>query len=265
MYKLSESYYKKLKGFIYLSEKRDLIYNSSELADSEIVANAFMNRNRGLAGVNSYSKDLKINIPSIMSVQIEQKKRFFWLDLCCGKGRALVDAANFIKNKLGKFEEKKIQNISIFGIDLIDDFIHIPDELCFLSLKQGVIPDAIPKGSFDLITCVHGLHYLGDKLRVISSISGRLVKDGFFIGNIDHKNLKSENGKTLRGILKIFSTFPHSYSSSTHILKIQSNAGKKIDYKYKYKYLGSSEEEGPNYTRQNVIDSFYKKFPKKVV
>lgn len=241
-----------------MSGKRDLIYDSNKLADSEIVANAFMNRNRGFVGVNSYSKDLKINLPSIISSQIEQKNSFSWLDLCCGKGRALVEAASFIKSNFLKFEE----NISIFGIDLIDDFIHIPDELCFLLLKQGTVPDALPKGSFDLITCVHGLHYLGDKLGLISSLSGRLVKDGFFIGNIDHKNLKSENGKTLRGILKIFSTFPQSYSSSTHILKIQSNAGKKIDFKFKY--IGSSEDAGPNYTGQNAIDSFYKKHPKEV-
>lgn len=149
-----------------MSEKRDLIYDSNKLADSEIVADAFMNRNRGFVGVNSYSKDLKLSLPPIISSQIEQKNRFSWLDLCCGKCRVLVEAACFIKSNFGKFEE----NIAIFGIDLIDDFAHIHDDLCFLSLKQGTIPDVLPKRSFDLITCIHGLHYLGDKLAVISGI-----------------------------------------------------------------------------------------------
>ena len=83
---------------------------------------------------------------------------------------------------------------------------------------MGYVKCKIP---FDLITCVHGLHYLGDKLRTLTKISSLLAEKSIFFGNLDHRNIKSENGKTLRGILKLLTTIPHFYSSATHVLKIK--------------------------------------------
>ena len=39
-----------------------------------------------------------------------------------------------------------------------------------------------PVDAFDLVTCVHGLHYVGDKLGLVARAAPRLVEDGWFAG-----------------------------------------------------------------------------------
>ena len=52
-----------------------------------------------------------------------------------------------------------------------------------------------PDHDFDLITCVHGLHYVGDKLRLVAGAASWLVDDGLFVANLDSKNLKLADGR----------------------------------------------------------------------
>jgi predicted TPR repeat methyltransferase len=51
-----------------------------------------------------------------------------------------------------------------------------------------------PERRFDLITCVHGLHYFGDKLGLIAHAASWLVEDGLFVANLDLKNLDLADG-----------------------------------------------------------------------
>jgi ubiquinone/menaquinone biosynthesis C-methylase UbiE len=56
------------------------------LEASSVVANVAMNRERRLAGRDGYSRVLGFDI-----LGLPPGSR--WLDLCCGSGRALLDAA----------------------------------------------------------------------------------------------------------------------------------------------------------------------------
>jgi hypothetical protein len=62
------------------------------LESSSVAANCAMNRERQLAGVNSYARELGLNPLHVMRDVVEnsagQDAPAAWLDLCCGTGRA---------------------------------------------------------------------------------------------------------------------------------------------------------------------------------
>jgi hypothetical protein len=49
---------------------------------------------------------------------------------------------------------------------------------------------------FDLITCVHGLHYVCDKLGLIARAASWLVEDGRFVANLALDNLRFSGGSS---------------------------------------------------------------------
>ena len=65
--------------------------SDKQLEASSVVANNTMNRERGLTGVNSYARELGFAAITHLSVCSTSPS---WLDLCCGEGRALSEAAN---------------------------------------------------------------------------------------------------------------------------------------------------------------------------
>src|SRR5258708_16035460 len=82
------------------------------LESSSVVANAAMNRERNLAGPNSYSRDLGFDVKGFLIERLEKQQRVAWLDLCCGTGKALIQAAEICQ------QEGFSAQISITGIDL---------------------------------------------------------------------------------------------------------------------------------------------------
>jgi hypothetical protein len=64
---------------------------------SAVVASCAMNRERQLAGVNSYTRELGFDPLQVVTAQIGGGRvrggTAAWLDLCCGSGRALIQAA----------------------------------------------------------------------------------------------------------------------------------------------------------------------------
>jgi hypothetical protein len=69
------------------------LLNRDALEQSSVVANSAMNRERGCAGGNSYAKELGVNPIEILMPRFKSHERLAWLDLCCGTGKALVEAA----------------------------------------------------------------------------------------------------------------------------------------------------------------------------
>src|SRR5262245_57397582 len=111
-----------------------------------------MNRERQLAGVNSYTRELGFD-PADRPASGTSAS---WLDLCCGSGRALTQAAARLS-----------EGVCLVGVDLVDAFVPpVPG----VSLVSASITTWVPDRAFDLITCVHGLHYVGDKLSVLSRV-----------------------------------------------------------------------------------------------
>lgn len=133
-------------------------------------------------------------------------------------------------------------------------FDRVPPEIDFLHLEKSSF-DAWQAGQrFDLITCVHGLHYVGDKLGAIQKAAGWLRNDGLFVAHLDYANLHVEGsdharilvGKDLRGA-------GFFYQSRQHRLTC---CGAK-EVSLPYRYLGADDKAGRNYTGLPAVDSYY--------
>ena len=60
-----------------------------------------MNRKRKATGINSYEKDIQFHPISFLASKIKQEN-IHWLDLCCGEGNALIEAARYFQTKSEK-------------------------------------------------------------------------------------------------------------------------------------------------------------------
>lgn len=222
------------------------LLNRSDLENSAVVANNRMNRQRKAIGVNSYAKDLDFN-----PIQFLEERKGHdpvrWLDLCCGEGQALIQAAQnfFTKGNSTQYE--------LEGLDLVDFFQPYHPQLN-LSLNVLNLENWIPKKDYDLITVVHGLHYVGDKIEVIRKAVSSLSPNGFFIANLDARNIIIHGAKNPKQqILYLFQKNGLDYSTRKRLL---SAMGKKT-FECSLDYLGADDSAGPNYTRQEVVDSYY--------
>jgi SAM-dependent methyltransferase len=219
-----------------------------ELVWSPIVVNSRMNRERNASGINSYEKEFGFAPQEFLQNKLKQNGRVSWLDLCCGQGKALIQTAAFFQT-MGTNED-----VQLHGIDLIDTFPSSHKEFRCLSLKAESLSEWNPTLRYDLITCVHGLHYLGDKLAVIRTAITSLTADGLFIANLDlnNFNIDGEPGKTiLPQILRLNSI---EYNPRTRVLKKECYSAPLINLEY----LGADDRYGPNYTGQDSVTSYYR-------
>ncbi len=220
--------------------------NDSELGWSPIVANNAMNRKRVAIGINSYKKEIKIDSIKFLEKR-KNEKIIRWMDLCCGEGNALIQAAKHFSKK--DWSEK----VEFTGIDLVDFFSEY-EESKHLNLLQLNLEHWAPKERFDLITIVHGLHYVGDKLKLIEKSVNTLKNNGLFIGNLDLNNIILLNEKDPGSTIKnFFKETGIQYNSRTKIISAQ---GKK-EVEMPFIYLGADDNAGPNYTGQAAVNSVY--------
>ena len=227
------------------------IIPEEELKRSPIVANCRMNRKRKLIGINSYEKELGFNIEEFLLPKAQiNKGAVHWLDICCGEGNALIE--------LGKrlYAKQQANKISLTGIDLVGMFSgYAFEEIPKLQLIETAIENWQPTQTYDLITCIHGLHYIGDKLGIIQKIGNMLTADGLFIGNLALDNLLNESGSALSTWLKNqWAELGWQYNSRRKLLTITG----RTDWPICWEYLGADDQAGPNYTGQEVVNSFYK-------
>jgi trans-aconitate methyltransferase len=222
------------------------LLSEKELAWSDVVANNSMNRKRRASGINSYEKELHFKPEDYLNTCLQQKGHVKWLDLCCGEGNALLQYAKELFDK--GHQEKAV----LKGIDLVDHFQPIPANIHCLQFDMQSLTDWIPDDRYDLITCVHGLHYIGDKLKLLSKAISAINDGGIMLANIDLKNIKVEgdpNHTYLKSLLK------SAYNSRRKMLICKGPQSLSIDLAYK----GADDKAGPNYTGQNVVDSYYDK------
>jgi len=224
------------------------LLKEEELIWSSVVANCNMNRKRKLIGVNSYEKDIRFDILKFLTERATTQKEVKWIDLCCGEGNAVIEASKII-------QEQQINNLAITGIDLVDLFEN-HQNLPFINFEVQSLLEWTTNQKYDLITCVHGLHYVGNKLIVIQKSLQALKKDGIFIANLALDNVKDANGKSLkRYLLKRFRQHELSYDAKNKILI--GKGPRKLELELSY--LGANDRIGKNYTGQEVVDSHYKR------
>jgi SAM-dependent methyltransferase len=231
-----------------MSSMEQLLIDDTTLERSEIVANNAMNRERGIAGPNSYARDLGFDPVAYLLDRLAHQERVAWLDICCGTGRALIQAAH-------AFNQPATEGrIEIIGIDLVTMFDPITGGLSGLQLLEASVSHWKPTGSFDLITCVHGLHYVGDKLGVLCRAAGWLKSDGRLLAHLDLQNLRLRGDESRRhpwrAALK-HAGFP--YLPHRHLIDLK----RQLETDIPYRYLGADDQAGPNYSGQPAVDSWY--------
>lgn len=215
-----------------------------ELENSPIVANTLMNRERVISVGNSYQRELSFDIIDFLNNRLRDENQVNWLDICCGSGKALIESAKILNG----------ENIKITGIDLVGMFDEFSEKLNNLELVETSFEDFKLTCEFDLITCVHGLHYIGDKLDFIKKSVSNLKSNGIFLANLDLANFKFQNKKSSgREVVKELKNKDLEYNSRKHLLICN---GKK-EFESNFKYLGANDKAGANYTKQDVVDSYY--------
>jgi len=208
-----------------------------------------MNRERGCRGGNSYVKELSFDPIEFLEARLRSREAIAWLDICCGAGTALIEAAGHF-GSLG-FGSR----VSIVGIDLVNMFAGHGD-FAGLELVECSAMHWRPDREYDLITSVQGLHYIGDKLALLQIAASWLTRDGVFIANLDPSNLRFEDSSSgARTILANLRKHGFIFNSRKRLIRL--NGKKEIELRYSY--LGGDDKAGPNHTGQPAVTSYYSK------
>jgi trans-aconitate methyltransferase len=224
------------------------LLDAKALEKSAVVANCRMNRERTLTGTNGYSSDLGFNPIALLEAKSHGRDQVSWLDLCCGSGRALVEAAEIAHRH--DWEGK----LTITGVDLEKAFVRPNATAKYLQFVQASLHAWKPEKHFDLITCVHGLHYIGDKLSLIELAVSWLADDGLFAANLDLNNCKWVDGTSATRILAAaFRRNGLQYRSRKKLVRCE---GRKT-VAFPIHFVGADDQAGPNYTGQAAVDSIY--------
>jgi SAM-dependent methyltransferase len=217
-----------------------------ELERSAIVANCRMNRERDLTGSNGYSREIGFNPLDFLRGQIAPGRRVAWLDLCSGTGKALIQAA--------RISHAESLEIEIVGVDLVGLFHRLDPDLKRLRLVEASLRTWRPDHPFDLITCVHGLHYVGDKLGLIARVASWLTDEGLLVANLDTKNLMLSDGQPAsRKVMSDLRRAGIEYDRRKRLLVCRGRRAVSLPFSY----LGADDGAGPNYTGQPAVNSYY--------
>jgi 2-polyprenyl-3-methyl-5-hydroxy-6-metoxy-1,4-benzoquinol methylase len=223
------------------------LLDEKELIWSAVVANSVMNRDRNASGINSYEKEFKLIPADYLEKLVKENGQASWLDLCCGSGLALIQTASV-------FARKGLQQqVTLKGIDLLDTFPPVDTQISCLDLEVNSVVDWQSDSTYDLITCSHGLHYLGDKLKVITAAITSLKPNGYFIAHLDLTNIQVKSTNSDVFLRKLFIRNNLHYNIRNKLIT-RKGAG---TFVAELRYLGADDQAGPNYTGQGAVTSYY--------
>ena len=230
--------------------RRDGLLDDAALEVSAVVANCVMNRERQLSGVNSYARELGFSpLEFVMGKTggVTGTGTAAWLDLCCGSGRALIQAASALHGA------GLAGRVSLTGVDLVDAFDAVPGPTPGLELICASAIAWVPDRTFDLITCVHGLHYVGDKLGLLTRVASWLTPSGRLIADLDLAAIEVGGPAAARRLAARLRAAGFGYSFRRH----QITCTGPRDIQLPYSYLGADDRVGPGYTGQPAVRSHY--------
>lgn len=214
------------------------LVSPEELEGSAVVANNTMNRERGLTGVNSYARELGLDPLS----RLAGRPAPSWLDLCSGEGRALREAASVLPG-----------DAVLTGVDLVGPLVPAPVPPTVREVVASVATWT-PERTYDLITCVHGLHYVGDQLGLLARAASWLAPDGLLIAHFDPDSVRGPDGSPAgRTALTALRRAGFGYGSRNHRLTLRGGRATRLPFRY----LGADPAAGPNWTGQPAVASHY--------
>ncbi|MFF9647074.1 class I SAM-dependent methyltransferase [Kitasatospora aureofaciens] len=224
------------------------LVSDGALTASSVVANSTMNRERGLNGVNSYARELGFDPAAWLREYGGAAPG--WLDLCSGEGRALAEAARVLP-----------AGAELTGVDLVGPLApwpvpsSVPSPGPRLRLVTAALADWAPERSYQLITCVHGLHYLGDQLGVIARAASWLTPDGRFAAHFDPESVRRPDGSSAaRPVVAALRAAGFEYRARRHLLLL--DGGRPVGLPFEY--AGADPSAGPNWTGQPAVGSYYR-------
>jgi SAM-dependent methyltransferase len=234
-------------------QQRGGLLDDAALEASAVVANCAMNRERQLAGVNSYARELGFSPLDVLTAVIagrgdDSAGTAAWLDLCCGTGRALIQAAS-------QLHQAGLSGRAVLtGVDLAGAFD--PAHRTAGNLELVCAPAAAwePARHYDLITCVHGLHYIGDKLALLTRAASWLTPGGRLAADLDLSAIQLDGGTPARRRLTArLRASGLAYNSRRHQVTCTGHR----EIRLRYTYLGADDHAGPGYTGQPAVHSHY--------
>lgn len=218
------------------------------LERSSVVANCQMNRQRMLRGPGGYARELGVEPTDCLLACQAKSGRAHWLDLCCGSGHALIDAATWFQ------DQGLADTIEIVGVDLVGMFAPVTVKLQHLQRIEASLTTWQPDRQFDLISCVHGWHYIGDKLGLLSRAASWLTAEGLLVGNLDLKNIQlADAANSQRRVAAELRKHGFEYAARRKLVRCRGNRTLPVPWRY----LGADDRAGPNYTGQPAVNSHY--------
>lgn len=219
------------------------LLDSNALESSSVVANLNMNRERQLDG---YVHELRFDPIAEAVARGARGTVPVWLDMCCGTGRALADAARTLRRR----DDVALR---IEGVDLVDMFAGSSDE-DRLTLSACALERWVPSSEYALITCVHGLHYVGDKLGAIARLVATLAPRGLFVAQLDLGSFRGHRGqRAARAVASWLRGVGIDYDARGRLLRCEGPRELTVPFTY----LGADDRAGPNYTGQPAVASHY--------
>lgn len=145
------------------------------------------------------------------------------------------------------------ERVILLGIDLVDQFQEIPSFINCLQFEVASLANWTSDEKYDLITCIHGLHYIGDKLKVLCAAFRAIGDQGLFLANLDLANIKIEGDKNDQYLKRLFLENQIEYNVRKKLVCCKGPR----DIYLNLTYNGADDTAGPNYTGQEVVNSYY--------
>jgi SAM-dependent methyltransferase len=206
------------------------------LEQTAVVANCQMNRERELQGSNGY--EVELDFPLLAWLHERGSAR--WLDLCCGSGRALVQAEQLLG-----------EHVELWGVDLVD-FFWPRSPRSRVRLVVSPLREFAPAAPFELVTCVHGLHYVGDKLGLLHKMASWLVPGGVLRAHLDLDHVLLEGRAQPRRLVQQLRQAGFGYEPEHHLV----TASGPVAAELPWEFVGA-RPGAPNFTGQPAVESFY--------
>ncbi len=220
----------------------------NELIWSPVVANNRMNRERQASGVNSYEKELGFRPEDWLLEVLTTEPTAHWLDICCGKANALLQTAQ----TLAAYQDR----LRLHGLDLVNFFTSIPAQVHCVQLFTGsVVTWQPPLSAYHFISCIHGLHYVGDKLKAIAQLLQWLAPNGKLVASFDLASVQVQDDPQGNTVLAWFAQVGIIYDAQQKLISTQSSAVGLPNFSHLY--LGADDQAGKNYTGQEAVVSYY--------